>query len=65
MMGDDFYVGQFKNGVKHGEGELTNGEGTVVRGVWAEGNLQTVITKNDQPYEGNVEDVWNEEQEVD
>ena len=55
----DFYTGEHKNGVKHGEGELTDEDGTTVRGIWQDGTLVTVISKNDEPYEGNVEDVWN------
>ena len=34
MINDLFYVGDFKNGKKHGEGELTNEEGDLIRGIW-------------------------------
>ena len=53
MVGEDFFVGQFKNGKKHGEGELTNGEGDVIKGIWDNNNLVKIIEKNGEIYEGD------------
>lgn len=34
LIGDDFYTGQFKNGKRHGQGELTDSEGNVTLALW-------------------------------
>ena len=46
MIGEDFYDGQFKNGVKHGEGTLTDGEGEVVKAIWLDGKIMRVMERN-------------------
>jgi hypothetical protein len=34
MLGTDFYDGEYKNGKRHGLGELTNEEGDVTKAIW-------------------------------
>lgn len=51
MIKEEFYNGQFKNGKKHGEGELNTEEGDFIRGIWEDGNLKKTIEKNGEPVE--------------
>lgn len=37
MIGTAFYDGEFKNGVRHGEGTLTNEDGEVILAIWQDG----------------------------
>lgn len=34
MIGTDFYDGEFKNGRRHGVGELTTEDGDVIKAIW-------------------------------
>ena len=43
MIGTDFYDGEFKNGVRHGEGTLTNEDGEVILAIWQDGKSIKVI----------------------
>ena len=49
MMGNDFYEGEFKNGKRHGEGELIDEEGDTTRGIWDNGILIKRIEVNGEP----------------
>lgn len=51
MIGTDFYDGNFKNGRKHGVGELTNEEGDVIKALWENNEIKKVIEHNGEPVE--------------
>lgn len=51
MMADEFFIGEFKNGVKNGEGELTTGEGDVIRAIWENGKQIRILEMNGEPYD--------------
>lgn len=51
MFGDEFFVGEFKNGLKNGEGELTDGEGDTIRAIWENGKQIKILEKNGEPYD--------------
>ena len=35
----DTYVGEFINGNRNGQGTRTNADGTIMKGIWKEGEL--------------------------
>lgn len=43
MLGTDFYDGEYKNGKRHGLGELTNEEGDVVKAMWENNEITRKI----------------------
>ena len=38
-IGEDKYVGEFKDGMKNGQGTETSSNGIITNGVWVLGNL--------------------------
>lgn len=56
MIGEDFFDGEFKNGKKHGEGELTTGEGDIIRGIWENNELKKKLEVNGEPVEDEEDD---------
>jgi hypothetical protein len=49
MIGGEYYNGEFKNGKRHGEGELNNEEGDLIRGIWEDGIIKKTIEINGEP----------------
>jgi hypothetical protein len=46
MIGTDFYDGEFKNGRRHGEGELTNEDGDVIKAIWENNEIIKQLALN-------------------
>ncbi len=51
MIGTDFYDGDFKNGRKHGIGELTNQDGEMIKALFENNQIKKILEKNGEPYE--------------
>merc|ERR1719253_1421731 len=41
----DAYTGQFKMGLRHGQGRFTHADGTFEEGNWVDGHLETKLTE--------------------